>query len=363
LNNFFLTKCEYKGTLTYGMSASNSAIELRAVSKWFQRDTPAVHQVSLQAPHGMLLALLGPSGCGKTTTLRLIAGLEAPDAGEIYLDGTRVAGGGDWAPPERRRVGMVFQDYALFPHLSVRENIAFGLNGRPPRERTTRVAELLALAGLEDLADRYPHQLSGGQQQRVALARALAPAPQVILLDEPFSNLDAVLRKATREEVRRILRQSGATAVFVTHDQEEAFSIADMVAVMRNGAIEQIGAPHEIYLRPATRAVATFVGEANFVPARAFGRCAECVLGRVPLAAPRDGPVEVMVRPEALDLHPDATGCGLVEEIVFFGHDQLIGIRMCDGSLIQARTGPRTDIAPGVRVVVRVQGEVVAFPL
>ena len=198
-HGFFLTKCEYKSTLIHVMSIHEDAIELRAVSKWFNRDTLAVQQVSLRAPRGMLLALLGPSGCGKTTTLRLIAGLEAPDTGEIYLDGRRVAGGGDWAPPERRRVGMVFQDYALFPHLSVRENIAFGLNGRPPRERAMRVAELLALAGLEDLADRYPHQLSGGQQQRVALARALAPAPQVILLDEPFSNLDAVLRKATRE--------------------------------------------------------------------------------------------------------------------------------------------------------------------
>ncbi|MDW8212211.1 MAG: ABC transporter ATP-binding protein, partial [Roseiflexaceae bacterium] len=348
--------------LICNMSVSNNAIELRSVSKWFQRDTPAVDQVSLQAPRGALIALLGPSGCGKTTTLRLIAGLETPDTGEIFLAGERVAGGGAWVPPERRRVGMVFQDYALFPHLTVRENVAFGLNGRSLRERAARVDELLTLTGLADLADRYPHQLSGGQQQRVALARALAPDPQVILLDEPFSNLDAVLRKATREEVRRILRQSGATAVFVTHDQEEAFSIADLVAVMRNGAIEQIGAPHEIYLRPATRTVATFVGEANFVPAHASGRCAECVLGKVLLATPRNGPVEVMVRPEALDLCPDAAGCGLIEEIVFFGHDQLIGIRMCDGTLIQARTGPRIDIVPGARVAVRVQGEAVAFP-
>lgn len=344
------------------MSTSSSAIELRSVSKWFQRTIPAVYQVSLQTPHGTLLALLGPSGCGKTTTLRLIAGLEAPDTGEIYLSGRRVAGGGDWVPPERRHVGMVFQDYALFPHLPVRDNVAFGLDGRSPRERAARINELLELTDLIGLADRYPHQLSGGQQQRVALARALAPAPQVILLDEPFSNLDAVLRKATREEVRRILRQSGATAVFVTHDQEEAFSIADIVAVMRDGTIEQIGAPHEIYLRPATRTVATFVGEANFVPARASGRCAECVLGRVPLAIPRSGPVEVMVRPEAIDLCPDVAGCGLIEEIVFFGHDQLVGVRMCDGTHIQARTGPRIDLAPGARVAVRVQGEAVAFP-
>jgi len=340
---------------------SDAAIELRNVSKWFHRDAPAVRDVSLRVPRGALLALLGASGCGKTTTLRLIAGLETPDAGEVFLAGRRVAGGGDWIPPERRRVGMVFQDYALFPHLSVRENVAFGLAGRPARERAARVAALLALAGLDDLADRYPHQLSGGQQQRVALARALAPDPQVILLDEPFSNLDAVLRKATREEVRRILHGSGTTTVFVTHDQEEAFSVADTVAVMRDGAIEQVGAPHEIYLRPASRSVATFVGEANFVPGRARGCQAECVLGTVALADPIDGPVDVMVRPEALDLRPDLAGCGTVEQIVFFGHDQLVGIRMCDGALIQARTGPRTDLSPGARVAVSVQGVAVAF--
>lgn len=341
---------------------STYAIELRDVSKSFRRGAPAVKHVSLQVPRGALLALLGASGCGKTTTLRLIAGLETPDSGEIALAGRRVAGGGAWTPPERRRVGMVFQDYALFPHLSVRDNVAFGLSGRPSAERAARAAQLLALAGLEELADRYPHQLSGGQQQRVALARALAPDPQVILLDEPFSNLDAVLRKTTREEVRRILRDAGTTAVFVTHDQEEAFSVADVVAVMRDGMIEQIGAPHEIYLRPASRSVATFVGEANFVAANARGLLAECVLGAVTLDAPMNGSVEVMVRPEALDLRPDPAGRGQVEQIIFFGHDQLVAVRMSDGIIVQARTGPRVDLAPGARVAVSVQGVAVAFP-
>ena len=337
----------------------HDAVELVHLSKTYG-GLRAVDDLSLQIKEGEFFSILGPSGCGKTTTLRLIAGFETPTSGEIYLHGQPISG----VPAFQRPINTVFQNYALFPHMTVAQNVAFGLEMQrlPRKEIDHRVREALEQVRMADRANSRPHQLSGGQQQRVALARALAPDPQVILLDEPFSNLDAVLRKATREEMRRILRQSGATAVFVTHDQEEAFSIADIVAVMREGVIEQIGAPHEIYLRPATRAVATFVGDANFVPARASGRCAECVLGRVPLVTPRDGAVEVMVRPEALDLCPDAAGCGLIEEIVFFGHDQLIGIRMCDGTLIQARTGPRVDIAPGARVTVRVQGEAVAFP-
>ncbi|HWQ15494.1 MAG TPA: ABC transporter ATP-binding protein [Roseiflexaceae bacterium] len=342
--------------------AAPPAIELRGVSKTYAGGVAAVRAVSLRLGRGVLLALLGPSGCGKSTTLRLIAGLEAPDAGEIALAGRRVAGPGAWVPPEERGVGMVFQDYALFPHLTVAENIAFPLNRLPARQRAARVAELLPLAGLQDLGGRYPHQLSGGQQQRVALARALAPRPLVVLLDEPFSNLDAALRKSTREEVRRMLREAGATAIFVTHDQEEAFSIADTVAVMRAGAVEQAGPPHEVYLRPATRQVATFVGEANFVPGQARGHLVECSLGAVPLAAPASGRVDVMVRPEMLALRPEPRGCGRVEHVTFFGHDQLVAVRMCDGALLQARTFPRLDLAPGAQVEVSVSGPVVAFP-
>jgi iron(III) transport system ATP-binding protein len=348
-------------TTTAVPSIHTPAIELRAVSKCYTPAAAAVRDVSLRLEPGALLALLGPSGCGKTTTLRLIAGLECPDTGEVCLGGRVVAGRGVWTPPEQRGVSMVFQDYALFPHLTVAENIAFPISRLPARERAARVAELLPIAGLDGLGDRYPHQLSGGQQQRVALARALAPRPTVVLLDEPFSNLDAALRKSTREEVRRILRDSGATAVFVTHDQEEAFSVADTVAVMRAGEVDQLAPPHEVYLRPSSRAVASFVGEANFLPAQALGDLADCALGTVPLAAPAFGRVDLLVRPEMLSIRPEPRGCGRIEQITFFGHDQLVSVRMCDGALLHARTFPRLDLAAGAQVEVRVDGPLVSF--
>ena len=264
------------------MSALEHAIELRAVSKWFQRDTPAVDHVSLQAPRGALLALLGPSGCGKTTTLRLIAGLETPDTGEIVLAGERVAGGGAWIPPERRRVGMVFQDYALFPHLTVRENVAFGLNGRSTRERVARVNELLGLTGLADLADRYPHQLSGGQQQRVALARTVVIAPKLLLLDEPLSNLDKQLRVQMREELRSLQRKLGLTTIFVTHDQEEAMTTADRMAVLDKGVLQQVGSAAGLYDYPANRFVAGFVGTANVLEGEVLPTIGESLVFKVP---------------------------------------------------------------------------------
>jgi iron(III) transport system ATP-binding protein len=341
--------------------ASLSAVELCGVSKSYPGGVAAVRDVSFALEAGALLALLGPSGCGKTTTLRLLAGLETPDSGQIRIAGRTVAGGA-WVPPERRGLGMVFQDYALFPHLTVAENIAFPLDRLPAGERAARVAELVPLTGLDGLEGRYPHQLSGGQQQRVALARALAPRPSLVLLDEPFSNLDAALRRSTCQEVRRILRTSDATAIVVTHDQEEAFSVADQVAVMRAGEIEQLAPPHELYLRPASRAVATFVGDANFLPGRATGRHAICALGALELATPTHGPVELLVRPEMLALECAPEGCGTVEQLTFFGHDQLVQLRLCDGTALQARTFPRLDLAPGVRVEVRVHGPAVAFP-
>jgi len=237
---------------------------LDRVSKRFRAaDPPAVDGLSLRVTEGEILALLGPSGCGKTTTLRLIAGLESPDAGTITLRGQIVAGPGRAVPPEERGVGIVFQDYALFPHLTVADNVAFGL---PRAARRSRVEAVLELVGLGGFGPRYPHELSGGQQQRVALARALAPAPALLLLDEPFSNLDADLRAQMRDEVERILRTSGTTAVFVTHDQEEAFTLADRVGVLLAGRIEQLAPPQELYHRPATRFVAAFVGAADFLP-------------------------------------------------------------------------------------------------
>ena len=319
----------------------------------------AVADVTLRVAEGQFLALLGPSGCGKTTLLRLIAGFESPDAGSIRIAAQEVARPGALVPPERRRVGMVFQDYALFPHLDVATNIAYGL--ARGSNRPARVAELLHLVGLDGLERRMPHQLSGGQQQRVALARALAPHPAAILLDEPFSNLDAGLRAEVRADVRDILRRAGATAVFVTHDQEEALSIADVVAVMRAGMIDQIGSPHEIYLRPASRDVALFLGDANLLPGHADGAVVTCALGRLPLVAPAHGPVEVLIRPEMLQINPAAEGRP-IEQIAFYGHDQLVALHLDADTPLRIRTGPRLDLHPGVAVAVRVEGPVVAFP-
>jgi iron(III) transport system ATP-binding protein len=320
---------------------------------------PAVSGVDLTLARGQFLALLGPSGCGKTTMLRLIAGFEAPDAGEIEIAGQRVAGPGFSQPPERRRVGMVFQDYALFPHLDVARNIAFGLPRGPERGR--RIVESLRLVGMDGYQERMPHELSGGQQQRVALARALAPGPDVLLLDEPFSNLDAALRAQVRGEVRQILSAAGATVIMVTHDQEEALSLADQVAVMQRGRIMQVADPYELYQRPATRAVATLVGNADFLAGEADGAVVTCALGRLPLARPSRGPVEVLLRPEMLGLtvEPDGPATVLVTE--FFGHDQLVTVRLPAGTIVHARLGPRQRIHPGDRVVVHVMGEVIAF--
>ncbi|MCC6627883.1 MAG: ABC transporter ATP-binding protein [Chloroflexi bacterium] len=320
----------------------------------------AVNGVDLTLARGQFLALLGPSGCGKTTVLRLIAGFETPDAGAIEIAGQRVAGPGFSQPPERRRVGMVFQDYALFPHLDVARNIAFGLPRGPERGR--RIVESLRLVGMAGYQERMPHELSGGQQQRVALARALAPGPDVLLLDEPFSNLDAALRAQVRGEVRQILGAAGATVIMVTHDQEEALSLADQVAVMQAGRVVQVADPFELYQRPATHAVAMLVGEANVLAGEADGISVACALGRLPLARPVQGPVEVLVRPEALTLAIDPDGPASVLTTEFFGHDQLITTRLPAGLTLRARLGPRQRIYPGDRVTLHVTGDVVAFP-
>ncbi|MCU0494691.1 MAG: ABC transporter ATP-binding protein [Chloroflexaceae bacterium] len=320
----------------------------------------AVEGVSLSLPRGQFLALLGPSGCGKTTLLRLIAGFEAPDEGSLHVAGRIVAGPGVAVPPEQRRVGMVFQDYALFPHLSVAQNVAYGL----PRsaERGQRVETLLELVGLAGLGKRMPHELSGGQQQRVALARALAPQPAVLLLDEPFSNLDAGLRQAVRAEVRAILQQAGATVLFVTHEQEEALSLADAVGVMLAGRLEQLGSPREIYQRPTSRAVATFVGSANLLPGTAEGSSVTCALGQLPLTRPAHGAVEVLVRPEQLLLEEQADGPHHIGSVAFLGAEQLVEVGLTSGATLLARLPSWVEITPGQPVQVKVLGEVVAFP-
>jgi iron(III) transport system ATP-binding protein len=319
-----------------------------AVSKRFG-DVVAVDRAELCVERGEFVALLGPSGCGKTTLLRLIAGFEAPDGGEILLEERPVAGGGAWLAPEKRRVGLVFQDYALFPHLTVAENIGFGV---ARRERAQRLREVLELVGLPGYEARYPHELSGGQQQRVALARALAPRPSIVLLDEPWSNIDPLLRGAMREELAQILRAAAVTVVLVTHDREEAFSIADRVALMLEGTIVQAGTPEEIYLHPADRWSAEFSGAGNFLPGRVSDGLVETLVGRFQVAngGAKSEAVEVLIRPEQLVLLPDPSGAAEVVERQFRGHDVFYRVRLADGTTLVSQR-PSTEVVPlGARV-------------
>ncbi len=335
-------------------------IQLTDVTKRYDNvESPAISGVSFGVAQGELVALLGPSGCGKSTLLRLIAGLEIPNSGEIWLEGRSVSSARTFVKPEARRIGLIFQDAALFPHLTVRENVAFGVhNSRDAKERVNAMLHLVELDGL-DL--RYPHELSGGQQQRVALARALAPGPATVLLDEPFANLDAALRNSLRADVRRILKQAGATVVLVTHDQEEALSMADRIAVLMRGRLQQIASPREIYLRPASRDLATFVGDANFLPGAARGALVDCALGAVTLLSEALGPVDVMIRPEAIQLTPSAAGAAIVEAITYYGHDAMIAVRLSD-TLLRARISALQPLRIGERVDVRCAGVAVAFP-
>ncbi|MBS7695880.1 MULTISPECIES: ABC transporter ATP-binding protein [unclassified Chelatococcus] len=301
----------------------------------------AVRDFSVTIDKGEMVALLGPSGCGKTTTLRMVAGFIKPSAGRIVVRGRDLTG----LPPHKRDTGLVFQNYALFPHLSVAENIAFGLRRRgvPAAEREKRVAQMIATMQLTGLADRLPRQLSGGQQQRVAVARALVINPSILLLDEPFSNLDAKLRESTGLELRRIQRELGLTSIFVTHDQNEAMAIADRIAVMNGGAVEQIGAAVDIYERPKTRFVADFIGSANFLPATVEARDGSVVtlrhgLGVTVLPAEGQGfdkgkPVTLMVRPECVAIHPAAAeaGLGTIETISYQGSSAHIFVKLRDG--------------------------------
>ncbi len=333
-------------------------IALEAVSRRFG-DVEAVSATSFCVERGEVVALLGPSGCGKTTLLRLIAGFETPDAGRITVAGEHVAGAGCWVPPERRRVGMVFQDYALFPHLTVTQNVGFGL---PRKDRSARVPMLLALVDLCGLGDRYPHELSGGQQQRVALARALAPAPEAILLDEPWSNVDPHLRCELRDEVAAILRPLGVTVVLVTHDREEAFSLADRIALMRDGVIEQQGTPEELYQAPASRWAAEFVGAANFVPGTVSNGLVTTSLGSFPAnGSSGAAAVDVLVRPELLELAPDPAGAAEVVAREFRGHDVFYRVLLDGVELVSQR--PSNEVVPlGSRVSIKVHnGRVPVF--
>jgi iron(III) transport system ATP-binding protein len=308
-----------------------SSVQVSGLTKGFGGQ-PVLRGVDLVVPAASTTAVLGPSGCGKTTLLRLVAGFLAPDAGTIRLDGVLVADGAMSRPASKRRVGYVPQEGALFPHLDVAANIAFGLP-RAQRRSRGRVVELLELLGLDPvLASRFPHELSGGQQQRVAVARALAPSPDVVLLDEPFSSLDSGLREDTGTAVLQALRATGATAVLVTHDQDEALSLADQVAVMREGRLAQVGSPREVYQQPVDRSVAEFVGAAVVLDAVVEADLARCALGALPVAAgTAPGPASVLVRPEQLVL--GAVGSGVRAQVVdvgYHGHDATVRLRLPD---------------------------------
>lgn len=356
-------------------------LHLNHISCQFDRaERPAVDQVDLELHEGDILGLLGPSGCGKTTLLRLVAGFETPKTGTISILDQPVAGQGRWMPPERRDIGMVFQDYALFPHLTVEKNILFGLershrkSGSTAKAQRDRAQEVLTLVGLRGFEQRYPHELSGGQQQRVALARALAPCPSLILLDEPLSNLDMQVRLRLRQDIRDILKATRTSAIFVTHDQEEALAIADRVAVMQQGQIEQIGSPEEIYHQPASRFVAQFVTQANFLRTQRRGDVWETEIGQfsvqpIHCTCKADWEIcqteansgELMIRQEDLQLEGHPTGQLVVRDRQFLGRDYCYCLQTESGLVLQARPSAPVRLVPGDRVNITVANQALRF--
>ncbi|HLF00626.1 MAG TPA: ABC transporter ATP-binding protein [Anaerolineales bacterium] len=333
-----------------------NALELREVTKQYALDAPpSVNAVSFSMAKGEILTLIGPSGCGKTTTLRLIAGFEQPDAGSIDLNGKTVADSKHSLPPEERGVGMVFQDHALFPHLTVADNVAFGLNSRDKQAQTEQIDYMLKLVGLEKLARRFPHELSGGERQRAALARALAPRPVLVLLDEPFSNLDADRRAEMREQVRAILKMLSATALFVTHDHEEALFMGDRVTVMNAGRLEQAGAPEEIFHSPATRFVAEFMGHTDFLPGTVTAVGIETEIGLLAQSAdwPVGTPVEIAFRADDVAIAPDASSPARVFARHFKGAINVYRVRLPSGRLIHSLQPHTHTLAVGTPVQVR----------
>ena len=349
-------------------------LEVQNVTKSFSRVSfPAVNGVSLQLESGSILGLLGPSGCGKTTLLRLIAGFEKPSQGKILIKNQPVVSPNTFVPPEKRGIGMVFQDFALFPHLTVAENIFFGLANLKDLSNSAkqhRVQEVLQLVRLENLDNRYPHELSGGQQQRVALARALAPKPNLVLLDEPLSNLDVQVRLRLREELRIILKESGTTAIFVTHDQEEAMSLADEIAVMRLGSIEQVGTPEYIYNNPQTAFVAEFVAQVNFVNATLNHHQWQTEIGtfaaqlcpneqnepQAPLGHAEQETV-LMIREEDLKLQPDPNSGVIICDRQFLGREYRYCLKTASGKELHARSAELQPWSVGTAVKLNVKND------
>lgn len=363
--------------------STNSHLTITDVTKNFGSQA-VLKGVNLSVAKGSTTAIVGPSGSGKTTLLRLIAGFEHPATGSISLNGTKVAGDGVWLPAHKRHIGYVAQDGALFPHLSVGQNIAFGLDARKlPGGRSAvqaRISELLAMVSLDEgMSRRRPHQLSGGQQQRVALARALAREPELMLLDEPFSALDAGLRVATRRAVAKVLAEAGVTTILVTHDQAEALSFADQVAVMRGGKLAQIGNPFVVYTKPADRETAEFLGDAVILDAWMEGTLASCSLGAIPVRRPpAQGLVQLMLRPEQIRIAEDGPIRGVVVDTDYFGPETTVRLKLAvppelangadhrypgGGEIITIRHWNASIARPGMELCLRVVGEGVAFPL
>ncbi|MEE9239683.1 MAG: ABC transporter ATP-binding protein [bacterium] len=341
-------------------------LELSGVSKKYPgQNEAAVRNVSFFVPAGQIVAILGPSGCGKTTTLRLIAGFEHPDDGDIIFGGRRVTGERDWVPPESRGVGMVFQDHALFPHKTAAQNVRFGLRHLSPGEQTARVREVLEQVGLTGFEERYPHQLSGGQQQRVALSRALAPRPEILLLDEPFSNLDAHLRNQVRDDLVGILRESGQTSIIVSHDERDALAVSDRIIVMNQGKIEQMGTPRQIYQFPATEYVARFVGQTNILPGIILESSYDEVMtsiGPIPCLSMRNldfgTDAFISIRPESFELDPEGPFHAQVQGITYGGQYINLEVELLGeigrGERLRIHTNPNSRIDVGETIRFRV---------
>lgn len=333
-------------------------LEVKNIEKAFVKDVPVVRHTTFHVREHEIFALLGPSGCGKTTTLRLISGFEQLDDGEIYLDGHLLSSTKKHVSPQKRGIGFVFQDYALFPHMSALENVAFGLTDLPKHKRKVFAEEVLCRTGMGDHKNKGPAELSGGQQQRVALARAIAPEPKLILLDEPFSNLDAILRDSTRKEVRSIIKKAGMSAVLVTHDQEEALSFADRIGVMNNGRIEQIGTPEEVYYQPKNKFVAQFLGRTNLFEGDIDNvDMIETKIGRLKLNRRAKGKITCSIRPEHLTIESpngstDEFRKGIIVAREFKGHDITYHVE-CDGERYIVHTDNRILFEQNDKVVVK----------
>ena len=338
------------------MAFDNLLIRTRSISKFYDEEQ-VLSDFNLDVWKGSITGILGSSGSGKTTALRLIAGFDRPDAGIIEMKNEVIVSDEVWLPPERRNIGMVFQDYALFPHLTVEKNIAFGL-GKNDIEQG-RLKEVIEMCNLSGLINKFPQELSGGQQQRVALARALAPNPEVILLDEPFTSLDAQMARVLRDEVVELLKNTETTAIIVTHDQEEALSVCDVVSVLEKGKIIQSSTPQEIYLNPVSKTVANSVGDPNILKGFSVDGRVETSLGT--FVSAYEGALDVSIRPECIELNLDSDGSYIVKECTFYGHDQVISFQNSKGEVFRARSLPNTIYEAGDKVNIEIS-EVTTFP-